>query len=174
MLAEIDDVLSGRRPTADDLARLPWTTACIQESQRYYSAVWIVARDAIEDDVIDGHHVRPRTTVLIPIHHIHHDERWWPDPETFDPTRFLGDAANDPPRLAYLPFGGGRRICIGQSFALMEMVLMAAIMSQRFVFDVFTVHPVELEATLTLRPKHGLHVIAHRREGPADEGSTDR
>jgi cytochrome P450 len=174
MLAEIDDVLSGRRPTADDLARLPWTTACIQESQRYYSAVWIVARDAIEDDVIDGHHIRPGTTVLIPIHHIHHDERWWPDPETFDPTRFLGDAANDPPRSAYLPFGGGRRICIGQSFALMEMVLMAAIMSQRFVFDVFTVHPVELEATLTLRPKHGLHVIAHRREGPADERSTDR
>ena len=135
MLAEIDDVLGGRRPTADDLSRLPWTTACLQESQRYYSAVWIIAREAIEADVIDGHHIRPGTTVLIPIHHIHHDERWWPDPETFDPTRFIGDAVKDRPRSAYLPFGGGRRICIGQSFALMEMVLMAAIMSQRFTFD---------------------------------------
>ena len=164
MLAEIDDVLGGRRPTADDLSRLPWTTACIQESQRYYSAVWMMAREAVEDDVIDGHHIRPGTTVLIPIHHIHHDERWWPDPEAFDPTRFLGEAGKDRPRSAYLAFGGGRRICIGQSFALMEMVLMAAIISQRFTFDVHPGHPVELEATLTLRPKRGLHVNAHRRE----------
>jgi cytochrome P450 len=166
MLAEIDDVLGGRRPTADDLPGLPWTTACIQESQRYYSAVWIIAREAIEDDTIDGHHIRPHTTVLIPIHHIQHDERWWPDPEAFEPMRFIGDAAKDRPRSAYLPFGGGRRICIGQSFALMEMVLMAAMLSQRFTFDVCPHHPVELEATLTLRPKYGLHVVAHRREGP--------
>jgi cytochrome P450 len=166
MLAEVDDVLAERRPTAGDLTRLPWTTACLQESQRYYSAVWIIAREAIEHDIIGGHHIRPGTTVLIPIHQIHHDERWWPDPEAFDPTRFLGDAVKDRPRSAYLPFGGGRRICIGQSFALMEMVLMAAIMSQRFTFDVVPDHPVELEATLTLRPKHGVHVIARSREGP--------
>jgi cytochrome P450 len=162
MLAEIDEVLDGRPPTAADLTRLPWTTACIEESQRYYSAVWMIGREAIEEDVIDGHHIRPGTTVLIPIHQIHHDERWWPDPETFDPTRFLG--VHDRPRSAYLPFGGGRRICIGQSFALMEMVLMTVIMSQRFTFDVCPDPPVELEATLTLRPKHGLHVIAQRRE----------
>ena len=153
------------QPTAADLTRLPWTTACIQESQRYYSAVWIIAREAVEDDIIDGHHIRKGTTVLIPTHHIHHDERWWPDPETFDPTRFIGDSAKQRPRSAYLPFGGGRRICIGQSFALMEMVLMTAVMSQRFIFDVSPEHPVvELEATLTLRPKNGLHVIAQRRE----------
>jgi cytochrome P450 len=164
MLAEIDDALGDRRPTADDFSRLPWTTACIQESQRYFSAVWMMAREAIEDDVVEGHHIRRGTTVLIPIHHIHHDERWWPDPEVFDPTRFLGDAARNRPRSAYLPFGGGRRICIGQSFALMEMVLMTAIMSRRFTFDTSRGHPVELEATLTLRPKHGLRVVAHRRE----------
>jgi cytochrome P450 len=164
LLAEVDGVLGGRRPTAADLMRLPWTTACLQESQRYYSAVWLIAREAIEDDLIDGHHIRPGTTVLIPIHHIHHDERWWPDPEVFDPTRFLGDAGKGRPRSAYLPFGGGRRVCIGQSFALMEMVLMASIMSQRFTFDVLSGHPVELEATLTLRPKRGVHVIACSRE----------
>jgi cytochrome P450 len=80
MLVEVDDVLAGRRPTAADLTRLPWTTACLQESQRYYSAVWIIAREAVEDDIVDGHHIRPGSTVLIPIHHIHHDERWWPNP----------------------------------------------------------------------------------------------
>jgi cytochrome P450 len=162
MLAEIDDTLGLRRPTAEDLGRLPWTTACLQESQRYFSAVWTIARRAIDDDVIGGHHVRRGTTVLIPIHHIHHDPRWWPNPETFDPGRFC-PPDKDRPRSAYLPFGGGRRICIGQSFALMEMVLMAAIMSQRFTFDLVPGCPVELEATLTLRPKHGLYVIGSDR-----------
>jgi cytochrome P450 len=69
----------------------------------------------------------------------------------------------DRSRSTYLPFGGGRRICIGQTFALMEMVLMAAIMSQRFTFDLVPGHAVELEATLTLRPKHGVHMIGRRR-----------
>lgn len=161
MFDEIDRVLAGRRPTPDDLAKLPWTTACIQEAQRYFSAAWILSRKAVEDDVIDGHHIRAGTTVIIPIHHIHHDPRWWPDPEDFDPTRFLG--GGDRPRSAYLPFGGGRRICIGQSFALMEMVLVAAIMSQRFVFDLTPGHPVEPEATMTLRPRRGVQVIGRRR-----------
>jgi cytochrome P450 len=166
MLAEIDDVLGTRRACAEDLGRLPWTTACVQESQRYLSSVWIISRRAIDDDVIGGpsaaHHIRRGTTVLIPIHHIHHDPRWWPDPETFDPNRFC-PPDKDRPRSAYLPFGGGRRICIGQSFALMEMVLMAAIMSQRFTFDLAPDHPVELEATMTLRPKRGVHVVGSRR-----------
>jgi cytochrome P450 len=163
MLAEIDDVLGTRRAGADDLGRLPWTTACLQESQRYFSAVWTIGRRAVEDDVIGGHHIRRGTTVLIPIHHIHHDPRWWPDPETFDPGRFY-PSDRSRPRSAYLPFGGGRRVCIGQSFALMEMVLIAAIMSQRFTFDLAPGEPVELEATLTLRPKNGVHVIGKRRE----------
>ena len=116
----------------------------------------------IDDDVIGGHYIRHGTTVLIPIHHIHHDSRWWPDPETFDLSRFL---ATDPtrPRSAYLPFGGGRRICIGQSFALMEMVLIASIMIQRFAFDLAPGSRVEPEATLTLRPKYGVHVVGRRR-----------
>src|SRR4029077_20711266 len=66
MLTEIDDVLGGRRPTAADLTRLPWTTACLQESQRYYSADWMTGREAIEDEVIDGHHNPPHKTALIP------------------------------------------------------------------------------------------------------------
>jgi cytochrome P450 len=165
MLAEVDDVLGRRRPNADGLSRLGWTTACLQESQRYFSAVWIIARRAIDDDVIGAHHIRRGTTVVIPIHHIHHDPRWWPDPERFDPNRFCdASAGKNRPRSAYLPFGGGRRICIGRSFALMEMVLIAAIMSQRFTFDLAPDYPVELEATLTLRPKHRLHVIGSRRE----------
>jgi cytochrome P450 len=163
MLDEVDSVVGERRPCAEDLAKLPWTTACVQESLRYFTPVWLLGREAVEGDDIDGHHIRRGTTVIIPIHHIHHDRRWWPEPEEFDPNRFLQGADNGRHRSAYLPFGGGRRICIGQSFAMMEMVLMAAIMSQRYTFDLKPGHPVELEATLTLRPKHGVQVIARRR-----------
>ncbi|MFI7003330.1 cytochrome P450 [Nocardia sp. NPDC050175] len=163
LLAEVDTVLQGRRPTAADLPRLPWTAACFQESMRYFSPAWAIPRVAIEDDVIDGHHIRKGTTVIIPTHHIHHDARWWPNPEEFDPARFLPGAGRDRARSAYLPFGGGKRICIGSSFAVMESVLITAMLSQKFVFDLVPGHPVAPEATLTLRPRDGLRMIARRR-----------
>ena len=127
MLGEInaDAVLGTRRRAVHDVGRLPWTTACLQESHRYFPTVWgMLARRAIEADIIGGHHIRRGTTVLIQLNHIHHDPRWWPEPEAFDPGRFLR-GANDRPRLAYLLFEG-RRICVGQSFAFMEMTLIAA------------------------------------------------
>ena len=96
---------------------------------------------------------------------IHHDERFWPEPEVFDPTRFLPENARTHHRSAYLPFGGGRRVCIGSSFALMEGTLIAAMMSQRFVYDLVPGHRVEPEATLTLRPRRGLRMVARRRTG---------
>lgn len=162
MLEEIDRVLKGRRPTTDDLAELPWTTACVMESQRFYSAVPVVMRTALQDDVIGGHRVRKGTTVMIPIHAIHHDERYWDKPEEFDPTRFLPNAPR-PIRSTYLPFGGGRRVCIGQSFALMEMVAIAAMLSQRFEFDLVPGHPVVPAQSLTLRPRHGIRTVVRRR-----------
>jgi cytochrome P450 len=167
MLAEVDDVLLGRRPTVDDLAALPWTQACFQEAMRYFSPVWAIARVAIDDDVIGRHHIRKGTTIIIPVHLLHHDDRWWPNPEEYNPSRFLPGAGKGRPRSAYLPFGGGKRICIGSSFALMESVLITAMMSQRFVFDLVAGHPVDPEATLTLRPRHGVKTIARRRKGKA-------
>ncbi|MFI1916996.1 cytochrome P450 [Nocardia sp. NPDC020380] len=167
LLTEVDTVLAGRPPTVADLPRLPWTAACFQEAMRYYSPAWVIPRVAVEDDVVGGHHIRRGTTVIMPTHHIHHDARWWPDPEEFDPARFLPGAGRDRPRSAYLPFGGGKRMCIGSSFALMEAVLITAMFSQRYVFDLVPGHPVEPEATLTLRPRHGLRMIARRRHiGP--------
>lgn len=165
MLDEVDTVLQGRRPTIDDLASLPWTTACLQEAMRFYPPAWIIPRTATCDDEIDGHRIPKGSTVIIPIHAIHHDERFWPDPEVYDPERFMGDTPKARHRSAYLPFGGGRRVCIGTSFALMETTLMTAMMSQRFIYDLVPGHPVEPEATLTLRPHHGVKMIARRRDG---------
>ena len=164
MLAEIDDVLGGRRPDRRRLDRAAVDDGCVQESQRYYSAVWMIGREAVEDDDIDGHHIRQGTTVLVPVHAIHHDERWWPDPETFDPTRFLGDAGQGPPplgvsavrrRTADLHRAELRTDGDGADGGDHESAV-----HLRPVPD----HPVELEATLTLRPKHGVQVVAHERE----------
>lgn len=164
MLAEVDEVLDGRRPTVDDTLALPWTTACFQEAMRFYPPAWAIPRTAIADDEIDGHRIPRGSAVIVPVHSIHHDARWWPDPEVFDPSRFIGANARSHHRSAYLPFGGGRRICIGSSFALMEATLITAMMSRRLVYDLVPGHPVEPEATLTLRPKNGMRMIARRRE----------
>jgi cytochrome P450 len=163
MLAEVDAVLQGRRPTVEDVARLPWTTACFEEAMRIFPPAWVIPRLCVEEDVIDGHRIPKGATVFTPVHTIHHDERFWPDPEVFDPSRFLAENAKGRHRSAYLPFGGGRRVCIGTSFALMEATLITAMMSRRFVYDLVPGHPVEAEATLTLRPRDGVRMIARRR-----------
>jgi cytochrome P450 len=164
MLAEVDDVLGGgRSPTFDDVAKLPWTAACFQEAMRMLSPVWIVPRKCIADDVIDGHQIKRGSTILIPIHALHHDARFWPDPEVFDPSRFLPENVKTHHRSAYLPFGGGRRVCAGKAFALIEGTVVTAMMSRTFIYDLAPGHPVEPEATLTLRPRHGLKMVARRR-----------
>jgi cytochrome P450 len=162
MLAEVDEVLGGRTPTAEDVPALPWTSACFQEALRYFSPIWVVPRTAIADDEIDGYRVPKGSTVIVPVNAVHHDPRFWDDPARFDPSRFLPGQANHH-RFAYLPFGAGQRICIGRSFALMEATLIAAMMSQRFAFEAVPGHPVEPEATLTLRPRKGVRMVARRR-----------
>lgn len=106
--------------------------------------------------------------MIIPVHSIHHDERFWPNPEVYDPSRFLPENVKGRHRSAYLPFGDGRRICIGTSFALMEATLITAMMSQGFVYDLVPGHPVEPEATLTLRPRRGIRMVPRRRTTAAD------
>ena len=169
MFEEVDRVLGGRRPTAEDIPDLPWTTACFQEAMRCFAPVWVIPRTAVVDDEIDGYRIPKGSTLIVPVNSVHHDPRWWPDPNDFDPSRFLAENAKGRHRFVYLPFGAGQRICIGMSFALMEGTLIAAMMSQRYRFDVVPGHPVEPEATLTLRPRAGIRMIAHRRTLPLDE-----
>ena len=167
MLAEVDTILGDRRPTFADVAKLQWTTACFQEAMRVMCPVWVVPRLCVEDDVIDGHRIPKGAWVVIPIDALHHDGRFWPNPDVFDPERFMPEQIHDHHRCSYLPFGGGRRVCIGQSFALIEATLITAMMSREFVYDLVPGHPVEPEATFTLRPRHGLKMVARRRRPAA-------
>jgi cytochrome P450 len=164
MLAEVDEVLGdGHRPVIDDLKRLSWTAACFLEAMRVFPPAWVIPRRCVNDDVVGGHRIPRDASVIIPIHTLHHDERFWADPETFDPTRFLPENARSHHRSAYLPFGGGRRVCAGQSFAVMEGTLIAAMMSRDYTYELVPGFPVVPEATLTLRPRHGLRMVARPR-----------
>ena len=163
LTAEVDTVLGGRTPTAADAGSLPWTSACVHEALRLYPPAWILEREATVDDDVGGYRIRAGTTVFLPIYAVHRDERWWPDPLRFDPGRFLGEPDRTRPRCAYLPFGAGRRVCIGSQFALLEATLVVATVVQRYQLDLVDGATVEPEATVTLRPRGGLPLRLQRR-----------
>jgi cytochrome P450 len=160
---EVDAVLGGRTPTAEDAERLVWTSACFQEALRLRSPVWVMEREAIGEDEVGGFRISKGATIVVPIHLVHHDERLWPDPERFDPTRFLPDHVREHERGAYMPFGGGRRVCIGAGFSIMEATLITAMAAQRFRFDLTPDARVVPETTITLRPRYGLPMKLHHR-----------
>jgi len=159
---EIDDIVGGRTPTADDVERLVWASACFQEAMRLYPPAWVLEREALVDDELDGTRIPAGATIIFPVYAIHRDPRWWPEPEAFDPNRFLEDDSRRP-RGAYLPFGAGRRICVGAGFALMEAALITAMITQRLELDLAPEAKVVPQATVTLRPRHGLPMIVRRR-----------
>jgi len=154
--SEVDEILGGRVPTADDVDRLPYTSACFQEALRLYPPAWVIEREAVADDEIDGHPIPAGATLIMPTYLIHRDPRLWPNPEGFDPRRFLPENARAHPRYAYLPFGAGRRVCVGAGFAILEGTLIAAMIAQRFTFDLAPGVRVVPEPTVTLRPRDGL------------------
>ena len=158
MKQELDEVLTdGRLPGLEDMPRLPYTTAVLSEAMRLFPPVWVVGRRAVEDVTIGDIEVPRRTIVVMSQYVIHRDPRFWPDAETFRPERWLTEAP-DRPKFAYFPFGGGARICIGESFAWAEGVLMLAVMAQRWRMEPVPGHPVELNPSVTLRPKFGLRM----------------
>lgn len=163
LLAEVDDVLDERAPTAEDADQLRWTAACFQEALRLRSPVWMLEREAVAEDRIDGHRIPAGATILVPVHLVHHDPRLWPDPERFDPRRFLPEHVHDHPRGAYMPFGAGRRVCIGAGFSILEATLITAMIAQRFTLDLAPGARVAPETTITLRPRHGLPMTLQRR-----------
>ena len=150
--AELSDVLGGLSPTADDLPRLRFTKMLLEESMRLYPPAWIIARSASGADEIGGFEIPAGSIVFVSPYIVHRHPRMWDDPEGFDPHRF----EKEPPRGAYFPFGGGPRACIGSGFAMMEAQLVLATIAQRVKFELVSGHPVELEPSITLRPKFGL------------------
>jgi cytochrome P450 len=160
---EIDLVLGGSLPTVADVERLPYTMRIVTESMRLYPPAWLLGRRAVNEYRINGYHVPPRSIIVMSQWIVHRDSRHYPDPERFDPDRWTPAFKASLPRFAYFPFGGGPRQCIGESFAWMELVLLVATIAQRWSFDLVPGHPVVPQAAVTLRPKHGMKMIASAR-----------
>ncbi|MEZ4441392.1 MAG: cytochrome P450 [Polyangiaceae bacterium] len=161
---ELDEVLPDRRiPTNDDLSRLAYTRAVFSEAMRLYPPIWFVARSVHEPIDFGGYDVRPGQVVFISPMLIHHDRRFFPNPEGFEPERFLGEAEKAIPKHAYIPFITGPRQCIGNNFAIMEAQLILATVLPRFDLELVTGTSVIAEPTVTLRPKYGLPMIVTPR-----------
>jgi cytochrome P450 len=155
---ELARVLEGRTPSVDDVTKLEYTRSVIAESMRLYPPAWTMGRRAIEKHTIAGHAIEPGALVVFSQWIVHRDTRWWNDPETFNPDRWA--VKSDRPKYAYFPFGGGSRICIGESFAWTEAILLLATIAQRWRFTGVTA-PTR-EPRITLRPK-GLSMRAQSR-----------
>jgi cytochrome P450 len=155
---EVDRVLAGRHPTADNLPQLELTRRCVQEAMRLYPPLWGSARQALAPDRIGGFDIPTGAYVSLVPWMTHLDERFWPDPKRYDPDRFLPDAVAARPRFAYVPFSGGPRQCIGNEFALMEAAVAVSMMVQRYRVDLATDKPIDVAAAITLRPGGGVPV----------------
>src|SRR5689334_24306408 len=169
--AELDELLGGRPPSMDDLARLPYTASVITESMRLYPPAWGLARIAVEDHELGGYPVKKGMGVAMAQWVVHRDTRWYDTPEEFRPERWEGDLAKRIPRFAYFPFCGGPRQCIGNSFALMETTLILATIAQKYRLRLVPDHPVVPLASITLRPRYGVRVALESREPRAAEAS---
>jgi cytochrome P450 len=149
---EVDDVLAGRRPTADDLPRLPETEHVLLESMRLYPPAFIVGREALVDTEVAGYRCPRGTTILMPETVVHRDPRYFDRPDDFVPARWHDDFEKKLPKCVYFPFGAGPRICIGYTFAMMEMTLILAMIAQRFRFILHPGQTITPAVQFTLRP----------------------
>jgi cytochrome P450 len=165
LVQELREVLGDHVPIPDDLPRLRYTEIVLKEAMRLYPAVWGIGRKAIADCELGGYRVPAGSNLFILQWRTQRDARFFPDPERFDPERWRDDPVRSGkiPRFAYFPFGGGPRVCVGASFAMMEATLLLAMIQRRFHLELVPDHPVETFASVTLRPKYGIRVIAKRR-----------
>ena len=160
---EVDSALGGSVPTAGSAASLAWTRAVVQEALRLYPPLWTIERDAVADEELDGVAVPAGSTVVVSPYLVHRNPDVWPNPEGFQPERFLPEAAPDRHRLAFIPFGAGRRGCIGRGFALLEATIALAMIAQRWELDLLPGSGPLPEASVTLRPRGGLPMTLRRR-----------
>ena len=165
--AEARDVLGGRAPTFEDVRALPYALQVFKEAIRLYPPAYIFGRTSVRDVQIGNYLITAGTTVALSPYALHRRPEFFADPERFEPERFTSEREAALPKFAYLPFGGGSRVCIGNQFALMEGQLMLATFAQRVSLDLADARPIELEPLVTLRPKGGLRMRVRRYNSAA-------
>jgi len=163
--AELEEKLGNRTPQFEDLRNLTYTTQVLQETMRLYPPAWITDRIALEEDEIKGFRIPKGAMVNTFIYGAHHSAKYWDNPEEFRPERFEKENMKQKHKFAYFPFGGGPRLCIGNSFAMMEMQLVLAEIVRRFDFTLVSEQNIEIQPLITLRPKEGIWIKLKEHKG---------
>jgi cytochrome P450 len=151
--AEVDEVLGGRPPGVADLPRLRYTTMVVQETMRLYPPVYLVLRRALADDQVGRYRIPAGTNIALCPYVTHRHPEFWDNPEGFEPERFTPEPSGRRHRMAFFPFSGGPRRCIGEGFALLQVPMVVAMVAQRYRLTLLPGRPAEVEAAVTLRPR---------------------
>jgi cytochrome P450 len=165
LASEVHAVLGGRLPTFEDVPKFTVLEQVVLESMRLYSPAYLLGREALRDCEVGSYRVPGGTTVLMPQWVVHRDPRFFEDPESFRPQRWTPAFQKQLPKFAYFPFGGGPRLCIGNTFAMMELVLVLAMITQKYRFTLQPGLVVEPWPTFTLRPRQGILAPLCKRAG---------
>jgi len=160
---EASSVFGDREPGLPDYLKLTYTRNVIQETMRMYPPIWSLARKAEAGDVIGGHDIKAGDTIVLGTYVVHHNPRYWDHPDRFDPDRFASDRAKGRAPYSYLPFGGGKRACIGSAMSQIEAALALSLFLRDFEFEYAREEPPRISLTVTLSPKQGLPLRVRRR-----------
>lgn len=157
---EVDSVFKshGGKLDVERIRELRYARQVVDESLRLYPTAPIISREVVEDDHIGPFTIRKGTWLLLVIANLHRDPKYWKDPATFVPERFDPDQGDSRPKNVYLPFGTGPRTCIGNNFALMEIVMVLSKLVYNFDIYLPPGQTIEPEHSITLKPKHGCHM----------------
>ncbi|MBA2745536.1 MAG: cytochrome P450 [Flavisolibacter sp.] len=161
---ELDRVLNGRLPSVQDIAQLKYTRMVFGESLRLYPPSYVIPRQALEDFPIDKYIVPRGSIILLSPYLIHHDSRFHPDPEKFNPHAWDNHSHGLNSKYEYFPFSRGPRSCIGEPFAWMQGILVLATIAQSWRIKLVPDHPVELLPLINLRPRYGMMMTLHQRK----------
>jgi enediyne biosynthesis protein E7 len=161
--AELDAVPEWAAPALAQMETLPYAQQVVNEALRLYPPGWLLSRRTVDADVLGGYPVPPGTNVLLPLYLLHRHPRYWNNPEAFDPARFAPEHEAERPRFAYMPFAAGPRHCIGETFALYEMLVHLYKVARRYRLVYVPDKPLELEAQINLRTRYPLHMRLEAR-----------
>ena len=161
--AEIAAAPPAEAASLAQMEALPYTQQVVSEALRLYPPGWLLSRRAIGADVLAGFEIPAGTDVLLSPYLLHRHPRFWPDPEAFKPERFASANEAARPRFAYMPFAAGPRHCIGETFALYEMLMHLYKVARHYRLTYLPAEPVELEAQINLRTKNPLYMRLERR-----------
>ena len=165
---ETERQLRAEAATVEDISKLKYTTMVFHEALRLYPPIWILERRVVTEEAIGGYRIPAGSTVVVSPFVLHRHPAFWGSPERFDPLRFADASIASRPPGAFLPFGAGPHQCIGNNFAMMEARIILSMVLKKFSLQTVPGHPVEPKPGITLRPRHGLMMIAHSQNPPSE------